>query len=302
MINNSSEKKYAVALGYFDGLHLAHRAVINEAVKYENKGYIPAVMLFSEHPRKVISGDDVPFLLQKEKRDELLSLMGVKPLFVSFSEIKDMSPEEFIEKILINKFNVGAVTCGYNYRFGKNGVGDSEKLLEICKQHNIEAVVCTEITLDGENVSSTKIRNAVTGGEIEKANKMLGFTFGFSSRIFTGDKRGRLLGTPTINQFLPEGLIVPRFGVYASRVYFDGNEYIGVTNIGSRPTFDGESVRSETYIIGFNGDLYGKTVEIKLHKFIREEKKFPDGDTLKAQISRDIKVTEEHFTSQNKKI
>ena len=110
-----------------------------------------------------------------------------------------------------------------------------------------------------------------------------------------GDRRGRLLGTPTVNQFIPEELIVPGFGVYASKVYFDGNEYTGVTNIGSRPTFQEDSVRSETYILDYSGDLYGKPVEIQLYKFIREEKKFPDGDALKKQISLDVQTVKEYF-------
>ena len=128
---------------------------------------------------------------------------------------------------------------------------------------------------------------------------MLGFPFSFTSEIFTGDRRGRLLGTPTVNQFIPRDITVPRFGVYASRVHFEEKSYIGVTNIGARPTFDGKSVRSETYILGFSGDLYGKSVEIELYKFIRDEKKFPDADALKKQISLDVQAVSDYFSEKN---
>ncbi len=298
---NNKAGKYAIALGYFDGLHLAHKTVINEAVKFSSHGFIPAVLLFDKHPRSVISGECVSFLLQKEKRDEMLKQMGVEPLYIAFNDIKDMSPEEFIRDILIKKFSAGALSCGFNYRFGKCGSGDPMVLTELSVKYNLELSVCPAFTVDGEEVSSTKIRNAVKDGDMEKASDMLGFPFMYSSVIFTGDQRGRLLGTPTINQFLPEGLTVPRFGVYASKVYFDSKEYTGVTNIGYRPTFDGNSVRSETYILGFSGDLYGRTVEVHLHKFIRPEARFPDADSLKNQIAKDVESTEHYFFEKNEK-
>lgn len=301
MISNNNDKKYAIALGYFDGLHSAHKAVINEAVNCSRDGFIPAVLLFDAHPRNVISQADVSFLLQTEKRDKMLEDIGVQPMYISFSDIREMSPEEFVRDVLVKKFNAGALCCGFNYRFGKNGTGDAGLLKDLTQIYGIKLTVCPRFTIDGEEVSSTKIRKAVSCGDIELANRMLGYPFMYSSEIFTGDRRGRLLGAPTINQFLPEGLTVPRFGVYASMVYFDGFEYSGVTNIGLRPTFDGVSVRSETYILGFSGDLYGKNVEVHLHKFIRGERKFADADALKAQISQDVKAADLYFSEKNKK-
>lgn len=301
-MNSNNSRKYAIALGYFDGLHLAHMSVINKAVGYASDGLIPAVLLFDKHPSEVITGKKVPQLLQNEKRDELLKSKGVEPLYICFNNIKDMSPEEFVRDILIKKLHAGALICGYNYSFGKNSSGDAAVLGKLAEKYNLELTVCPPFSLNEEEVSSTKIRNAVAEGDIEKANRMLGYPFMFSSEIFTGDRRGRLLGAPTINQYLPEGLTVPRFGVYASEVFFDGRKYTGVTNIGSRPTFDGGSFRSETYIIGYSGDLYGRTVEVHLHSFIRPEKKFPDADTLKMQIAEDVKAAEKTFLKKNKKI
>ena len=291
MTDNSVKTEYAVALGFFDGLHRAHRAVLEGALTIaREQGLKPAVLLFDQHPRTVITGDAVPALLQKKRRNEMLEGMGLTLFFVSFKDIKDMSPREFFEEILIKKFRAGALSCGYNYNFGKRAQGNTEALRELCEERGLSLRVCPEFTLGGSTVSSTEIRKALENGEIEAANEMLGFSFGFKAEVFTGDQRGRLLGAPTINQYIPEELIVPKFGVYASRVYFDGREYTGVTNIGARPTFGKGSVRSETYIVGFSGDLYGREVEIELKSFIRGEKKFPDADTLKAQIEEDVKA------------
>lgn len=295
MINNCDTKKYAMALGYFDGLHLAHAKVLENTLKYKENGLVPAVLLFDEHPRKVLFGENVGSILQTELRDEMLDAMGLEKIGISFAEIMNMAPEEFVCDVLIKKFNVAALVSGYNYRFGKNGAGDSTLLRELCLKHGVAYTVCPEFDIDGEPVSSTRIRNAVLNGNINSANKLLGYTFRFCSDVFHGDARGRLLGTPTVNQYLPDNQIVPKFGVYASYAVFDGKMYKGVTNIGCRPTFDGKSVRSETFIFDFSGNLYGKTVEIRLCKFIREEKKFPDFDTLKGQIEADAAAVREYF-------
>ncbi len=296
MTNNSVKTEYAIALGFFDGLHLAHGCVLKKTLETaKTGGFAPAVLLFDEHPRDVLSGGRVPSLLQREKRDEMLREMGFTLLFVSFKEIRDMSYGEFFREILCDKFRAGALVCGYNYSFGKNAEGNTEVLGKLCENKGITLGICPEYKINGQTVSSSLIRKAVENGEIERANEMLGFPYGFTASVFTGDQRGRLLGAPTINQYLPEGLIVPKFGVYASRVYFDGKEYIGVTNIGSRPTFGQGSVRSETYIVGFSGDLYGRDVRVEIYSFIRDEKKFPDGDTLKAQIADDVESAKRHF-------
>ena len=298
MIEIDSKKKYALALGYFDGLHTAHTAVLKETLKLSGNGLLPAVMLFDEHPKKVLSGENVPFLLQKNRRDGIIDDMGIIRLNISFEKIKDMSPREFVE-MLVNQ-NVGEAVCGYNYRFGRKASGDVGTLRELCGEYGIGVTVCEKYLSEGEEVSSTVIRNAVAQGDMEKAERMLGFPFGFCSEVFSGDKRGRLLGAPTINQYLPEGIVIPRFGVYAAKVFFEGKEYIGVTNIGSRPTFDGRSVRSETYIIDYSGDLYGKSVETQLFSFLRAEKKFGSADALKEQIALDVKSTQTFFEKSKK--
>lgn len=288
------ENRTAIALGFFDGLHLAHMQVISNVLDaYRLKGLVPCVLLFDKHPQSVLSAFRVPFLLEDEKRNSILSSLGVKTVFLKFDDIKNLSPEEFVKNILVEKYNVGLVSCGYNYRFGKKAQGDVELLRALGAEYGFEVSVCENTKLDGESVSSSAIRRAIADGDIIKANKMLGRPFAFSAEVFDGDHRGRLLGAPTINQYLPEGIAVPKFGVYASVAIIDGRERSAVTNIGNRPTFDGVSVRSETYIIDYSGNLYGKNVEVRLLDFIRNEKKFSDADELKLQIVKDAKNAED---------
>ncbi len=288
------ENRTAIALGFFDGLHLAHMQVIKPVLDaYREKGLVPCVLLFDKHPQSVLSASRVPFLLEDEKRNSILSSLGVETVFLKFEDIKNLSPEEFIKNILVEKYNVAFVSCGYNYRFGKKAQGDVELLRTLGEEYGFEVSVCENTKLDNESVSSSAIRRAIADGDIIKANKMLGREFSFSAEVFDGDHRGRLLGAPTINQYLPEGIAVPKFGVYASVAIIDGKEMPSVTNIGNRPTFDGVSVRSETYIIDYSGNLYGKTVEVRLFDFIRAEKKFADANELKVQIASDARASEE---------
>lgn len=292
MTDNNSIKKYSLALGFFDGLHKAHTAVIKKAVAQKDENTGAAVLLFDKHPRKVLSDVDVPFILQKEKRDEIIASLGAEAFEVSFEKIKDMTPEEFVDELLIKKFNACAVSCGFNYSFGKNGTGDSAVLRRLCEERCIKVFVCPEIKDGIDDISSTVIRKAIENGDMKKANSMLGRPFEFTATVIHGDHRGRKLGAPTINQMLPDGMVIPRFGVYASRVNLYGTEFTGVTNIGSRPTFDGTGFRSETFILGYEGYLYGEDIELKLYDFLRPEKKFASVEELKEQIMNDAKTAE----------
>lgn len=292
MNSTAFENRTAIALGFFDGLHLAHMQVIRPVLDAaREKGFVPCVLLFDKHPQSVLGYSDVPFLLTEEQRNSILDSLGVKTVFLNFSDIKNLSPEEFVQRVLVGKYNVGFVSCGYNYRFGKNAKGDVELLAALGESYGFEVRVCENTKLYNESISSSAIREAIANGDITKANRMLGRPFSFSAEVFDGDHRGRLLGAPTINQYLPQGIAVPKFGVYASVAVIDGKEMPAVTNIGNRPTFDGVSVRSETYIIDYSGNLYGKTVEVRLFDFIRAERKFADANSLKAQIASDAKTS-----------
>lgn len=283
----NTDKKTAVALGSFDGLHKGHMSVIACALSQREHGLVPLVLLFDAHPLLALTGKSPAEILQKEKRDEILSALGVETETVSFEEIRDMSCKEFFEEIIIKKLNAGAVCCGENYRFGSGHSGNCETLKALCEEHGIEMTVSPTVEYDGQPVSSTRIRAAVENGEIPLANAMLGREFGYKYTVVSGDRRGRLMGAPTINQRFGKDFVVPKKGVYASVTAVEDKEFPSVTNIGLRPSFENEDLRSETCILGFSGDLYGKDIEVRLLEYLRPEMKFDSMEALSAQIKAD---------------
>ena len=289
-------KKTAVALGNFDGLHKGHLAVINEAVMEKHNGLLPCILTFDSHPQKILKGSAPKKIMTRSLCEKETEKLGCDTVRLSFEEVRNMTPEEFFNEILIEKLNIGFVSCGFNYRFGKNGEGTSETLCKLCKNAGISFKCVGEVLFNGEAVSSTRIRHAIENGEIEKANKMLGRYFSYDFEVVHGDRIGKkLLGFPTINQLFPEWHVVPKNGVYASATEVDGRLYPSMTNIGKRPTVNGEQLRSETCIIGFSGDLYGTHPEVKLIKLIREEKKFPSLEALSAQLQKDSQEAEKIY-------
>lgn len=280
----------AVALGYFDGIHLGHQAVLNTALRFAKKeNLVPVIMLFDVHPRKVILGKTPPMLMSNKKKIELLEEVGFTVVPYNFRETVNFTPNEFIEKILISGLNAKVVSCGFDYHYGKGGQGNAETLHEELERRGIKAIAEDPILLFGEKVSSTAIRQYIANGEIDKANAMLGGCFSYDFTVKKGDGLGRVLGFPTINQYFPEDHVVPKYGVYASRVMVDKKLYPAVTNVGVRPTVSAKSLRSETCILDFSGDLYGKNVEVFLVDYLRQEIKFDSLEELSRQIEKDIK-------------
>lgn len=280
----------AVALGYFDGVHLGHKKVLSGAVQCKKQELTPVAFTFSHTPKK---GDGLLQILTVEQRIARLEALGIEILYIiDFQQVKNYTPQEFVEKVLRGIFNAKKVFCGFNYHFGKNGAGNSETLKELCKQQNIEAFVSDPVIVDNQVISSTLIRKLLKKGDIEKANKYLGFDFGYESVAVKGNRIGSKLGTPTINQLIPDDMITPKFGVYASKVTVDGETYTGVSNVGVKPTIDGErKPLCETWMPEFKGgDLYGKNVDTRLKVFIRSEKKFESLDELKSAIQADAKI------------
>ncbi len=283
------EKGTAVALGYFDGIHIGHKMVLSKALqKAEEKDLVPVVMLFDIHPRKLISGKIPPMLTSEERKREILIDMGFTVVDFNFREAMDYAPNEFIEKIIVDKLNAKVVSCGFDYHYGKGGKGNSDDMRKELAKRNIEFYSAEAVVLGEDIVSSTEIRRLITEGGIERANAMLGEYFSYDFIVEKGDGRGRTIGVPTINQFFPQDFIVPKYGVYASMTRVDGKVYPSVTNVGVRPTVSKDSMRSETCILDFSGDLYGKKVQVQLIKYLRDEIKFPDLEALKLAIEKDI--------------
>ena len=282
-----TDKKKAVALGNFDGLHIGHSAVIGCAVSAAERGFAPAVLLLEPMPSRFFGKAESKELLTAAEKEKLICGMGAQVIRADFSEIKDYSPEEFFEKIILGSLNAGMLCCGFNYRFGKNGSGDSTRLAALCEKSGVELHTVSAVHYDGQPVSSTRIRAAIESGEIVQANEMLGRPFGYCLEVVHGDEIGRKLDCPTLNQLFPEGMIVPKYGVYASKACVDGVWYRSVTNIGRRPTFENDQQRSETHILDFCGDLYGKQIEVHLLRYIRGEVKFTSTNELRAQLEKD---------------
>lgn len=279
----------ALALGTFDGFHIGHKKVIENAIASNRK---PQVLLFNEHPQKVLKSKSPGELITENNKRKLLKEWGVEATVINFSDIMSLTYEEFFYEVIVKKIGASVLSCGFNYHFGAKASGNTEKLKALCDKENIELLVSEPVEYKGEPVSSTRIRNAIRNGNIEDANNMLGREFSYDFLVVHGDARGRTIDSPTINQFFTEDFIIPEYGVYASYSVIDGEKYPSVTNVGVRPTIEGFSKeRSETNIVGFDGDLYDKNINVHLLKKIREEMKFNNLDELRNQIAKDREVS-----------
>lgn len=285
----SAAEKTAVALGYFDGLHLGHMGVIGAALA--QTGLKPAVFTFNCDTTlpKFRSPEDI---ISFENKRELMGKIGVEYICApDFAEVCRLTDEEFVKEILAEKLNAGFACCGRNFRFGLGGFGTPERLSEIGKKHGITVQIVEDICLDGEMISSTHIRELIRRGEIEQANRLLGYELWFRLPVVHGNGIGRRLSFPTINQIIPETNVIPRFGSYQSYAEVGGKQYRGITNVGIRPTIEGsEGVVMETHILNFSGDVYSEKIAVSLCKFIRPERKFAGLDELKKQIAEDIRA------------
>ena len=278
--------KTSVALGFFDGVHQGHRMVVQEAVKHSEN---PSIFSFNLGGIALESKGIIKQILSDEVRMQMLKTLKAKVVIVPFSDISQLSPYEFVTEMLKKKLNTESVFCGASYRFGKSAQGNVTLLKELCKKENIAVHIIPAVVFDGDVVSSTSIRNHLLWGEIEKANELLGYNYFVESEVIRGKKIGRMLNTPTINQSYYDYQLIPKYGVYASKVYIDGKEYSGATNIGIRPTIGDMSVPScETHIIDYDNDVYGKIAKVVLYKYIRGEKYFNNHEALQQQIKIDI--------------
>ncbi len=288
----------AIALGNFDGLHAGHRSVLKKAYNYSLDENIRAIaLIFNVHP-KTYFGQRLGLLMTEEDKKYQIEKLGLQTETISFEKVRDFSAEDFVVKILKEKFHAKAVFCGFNYHFGKGGMADAKELERLCAENGIEVYINEETFVDGEKVNSSRLRCLLKDGDVEKANKLMTQNFSYSFEVVHGQKRGRSMGFPTANQYFPPELVLPKFGVYVSSTEIGGKIYKSFTNIGSRPTFPEDDVRSETHIFDFDGDLYGKKVRVSLHKFIREEMKFSSSEELVKQLSQDKKTAEDFFSAE----
>lgn len=290
-------KKKAIALGNFDGLHRGHMAVIDETLRLASENdFEPRILLFKEHPQKVLTGKAPPALLTESVRARLLREKGIVPEIIDFRLVSGLSPETFFKEILMQQLSAGALCCGENYTFGAKKAGAAAHLKALCEAEGISARIVPMKTENGEDISATRIRTLLQNGEVEQANALLGRCFSYDFEVVHGDGRGgKVFGFPTVNQFFTSEFVKPKLGVYASRVFADGRYRAAVTNFGVRPTVGGSTLRSETCILDYSGDLYGTFLEVELLSYLRGEIKFPSFEALKSQIGQDSQKAQKIF-------
>lgn len=291
-----------IALGTFDGLHLGHTDVINTAKDYaERNGLKLAVFTFSNHPLALIRPDLVPVrIISAEEKIKLLESFGVDYLInIPFTEdFAALSPDEFLDRL--SCFNYRCLVVGENFTYGFLGSGKTETLERSGRKNGFDVIVRPLVKMNGNVVSSTGIRNLIQAGHIEYANRMLGRAYAITGKIVHGEQRGRKLGFPTANIELLHGeMAVPAPGVYAVTASIEGSIYEGMGNIGNNPTFnDVEHARLEVNLFNCSGDLYGKTMSVQFHKYIRAEKKFSGVEELCRQIEEDKKAIKTYFLNK----
>lgn len=275
-----------LALGFFDGVHIAHRDLINEAAKTAREQGLK-LGIFTFGSKGAIKAD-AERLYDDEEKAEIFSALGADfTVIADFKEIAHTSAEDFVNNILVRDLNCRVCVAGFNFRFGRGAAGNSDRLKTLMESAGGEARICDEITADGVTLSATLIRSLISEGKIEEANKYLGAPYYIKGRVLHGRSDGRKLGFPTINMNIDEGRIVPKRGVYRTATIIDGAIYSGVSNVGVCPTFEGDLVRLETHVIDYDGDLYGREMRVYLLGYLREERKFDSIDLLKGQIEYD---------------
>ena len=282
------KQRIIYALGFFDGVHLGHQALLAATVKLAAQvEAIPGVVTFSAHPDRLVSGQAPGLLTTGEVRNELLRIYGMKQVLeLPFDrQVMNTHWASFLSQLA----DAGAAgfVCGDDFRFGSGGLGTPKKLEAFCKRRGIAYAIVSQRTQAGTRVSSTHIRSLLEQGEMEQVNLFLGHPHFLSGVVVEGRKLGRTIGIPTANVEIPAQLAVPKLGVYACKADVDGKLYTAVTNIGSRPTVGGHEVRAESWLLDFEGDLYGKQLTLAFHHFLRPEQKFDSLDELKAQILQD---------------
>lgn len=285
----------SVALGTFDAMHGGHRTVIQSAVRRaQNAGLCSVVYLFRIPPKAIFDGD-IKCVNTLEKRLEILENLGVHTAVVEDFDLDyaQTSCRDFV-RFLKERLGASAVYAGFNYRFGRKGQGDAGELQRLCGESGIYCEILPCVSEHGI-ISSSRIRALIESGETGQAERFLCRPFSIAGKVVYGNQFGRTLGFPTANLEIPENLVIPDDGVYSSRVCLDGKSYPAITNIGGKPTVAAEERNIETHIIGFSGDLYGKTIEVEFARRLRGIVKFSSADGLKQQLERDKQTAMEEY-------
>ncbi len=287
--------KRVIALGFFDGVHTGHGKLLEKTVETAKASdLVASVMTYSNHPSEILAPSPVGLINTTEERCALIrGLYGIEDIIVKefTAEYAALSCERFFEDVILGELNAGYVVAGFDFRFGKGGSGDAEKLRSLCTEHGIGCEIIGAVMHGGEAVSSSRIRECLKLGNVDEASELLGHYHCRISTVEHGRKVGTKMGFPTVNQPMSENICIPKYGVYATRVTVGEESFPGVTNVGIAPTVTDAGIpRAETNILGFDGDLYGKRIKVEFLGFIREERKFGSMEELVRQIAADIET------------
>ncbi|EJL67478.1 bifunctional riboflavin kinase/FAD synthetase [Chryseobacterium populi] len=292
----SSQTPLALSLGMFDGVHLGHKSIIDELTKVgADNNLETAVLTFWPHPRFVFNpNEDLKLLNTLEEKKSLMEKYGIHNLFLKEfdEEFRNLTGEEFVRQILIEKLNVKYLIIGYDHSFGKNKSGNFELLQKLSKELDFEVEQMEAINIHENNISSTKIRNALLAGHIINANEMLGYSYSVSGKVVHGKKIGRTIGYPTANIETDSIKLLPKKGAYIVEVYVKDQQYKGMLSIGTNPTVNGQSLTVEVYILDFDGDIYDENITVKFRDFLHDEIKFEGLEKLIERLDEDKRLTE----------
>ena len=288
--------KTIYALGFFDGVHIGHQALLNRcrALAAEANSLAGAVT-FSSHPDALVFGAAPVLINTPADRERLLLHWLDSVVTLPFDEKMHTTGWEVFLDTLRSDYGAVGFVCGDDFRFGARGAGNPELLTRYCRENGLPCAVVPEQSLDGTRVSSSYIRTLLEAGQMERAAAFLGHPHILTGTVVHGHQLGRTLGIPTANLLLPKGVAVPRFGVYACLASLDGKKYPAVTNVGTRPTVEGHGITVEPWILDFSGDLYGKEICLEFHKFLRPECKFDSLEALREEIRKNAQQTRAYF-------
>ena len=296
-----STPKRVIALGFFDGVHKGHGALLRTVAQVADRlGAKPCAFTFDRSPTAAITGQAVPLLSSVEDRVWLMRrYYGIEEVIVApFDGMQKMDWQDFVSEYLQKELGCVHVVAGHDFHFGYMGKGNPQRLQEKCRELGMGCDIIQKVEQDGITISSTYIRTLIAQGEVERADQFLGHPHTLTNRVAHGKKIGTTtLGFPTVNLLIPKGVIVPAYGVYATRVWFDGQCRCAVTNVGVRPTVEDNDghVTVEGFILDFDGDLYGHEIRMEFYKYLRPEQCFPSMDALAAEIRRNAQQTRDYF-------
>lgn len=292
-------ERLVIALGNFDGVHVGHQKILYEVVRQSIAHRAkPAVWTFDKTPRTVIGGSVVPQICSLSERMEMFRHVGIKYAVVeSFESVRGLSPEAFVQDVLCGQLSCAAVICGFNFRFGKGGAGDVNLLRALLAERNIPLTVIDPVEVEGKVVSSTHIRTLISEGRTEEAQTFLGYAYFLDGIVRHGKHLGTEIGFPTVNLVSEPDRVLPKSGIYCTTVDIGEDVYVGVTNVGSRPTVndDAADLTVETHIIGTDELLYGRRIRVNFYRRLRDEQRFDSLEQLRTAIEADKKAAVEYF-------